>query len=61
MEIRPIGRYTAELHAPPDKSITHRAVMFNALAGGRAVVKNALLGEDCLHTAECMRRLGAHV
>lgn len=24
-------------------------------------MKNALLGEDCLHTAECMRRLGAHV
>ena len=61
MEIRPIDRYNAVLSAPPDKSITHRAVMFNALTGGRAVVRNALLGEDCLHTAECMRRLGARV
>lgn len=46
---------------PGDKSITHRAVMFNAAAEGSAVVTNALLGEDCLSTIACMRALGADI
>lgn len=46
---------------PGDKSITHRAIMFNAAAEGSAVVTNALLGEDCLSTIVCMRALGADI
>ena len=46
---------------PGDKSITHRAIMFNAAANGVAVVTNALLGEDCLSTIRCMRALGAQI
>lgn len=44
-----------------DKSITHRAIMFNAIAEGEADITGALLGEDCLSTAACMRALGAKV
>ena len=46
---------------PGDKSITHRAVMLNAVAQGRAVIKGALIGEDCLSTCACMRTLGADI
>ena len=46
---------------PGDKSITHRAVMLNAIAAGTAVVTGAGLGADCLSTAACMRTLGATV
>ena len=46
---------------PGDKSVTHRAIMFNAAAEGEATVTNALLGEDCLSTIRCMRALGADI
>lgn len=46
---------------PGDKSITHRAVMFNGGANGKSVITNALVGEDCLSTCRCMRALGADV
>ena len=53
--------FEGEFTLPGDKSITHRAVMFNAGAEGEAVVTNALMGEDCLSTCDCMRALGANV
>lgn len=59
--IRPKGFYEAELTLPGDKSITHRAVMFNAAAEGEATVFDALASEDCLSTCRCMRALGADV
>lgn len=46
---------------PGDKSVTHRAIMFNAVAEGEATVTNALLGEDCLSTIRCMCALGADI
>ena len=59
--IRPREYFGGEFTLPGDKSITHRAIMFNAGAEGESVIKNALLGEDCLSTAQCMRALGATV
>ena len=53
--------FEGEFELPGDKSITHRAVMFNAAAEGKAVITNALVGEDCLSTCACMRALGAKV
>lgn len=61
MKIDPCRQFSGEFIIPGDKSITHRAVMFNAAAEGEALVTNALLGEDCLSTASCMRALGAEV
>ncbi|MBQ8881901.1 MAG: 3-phosphoshikimate 1-carboxyvinyltransferase [Clostridia bacterium] len=61
MEIKPIKSFNKTVTVAPDKSITHRAVMFNAMANGRAVIKNALLGQDCLSTIECMKKLGAQI
>ena len=61
MRIRPKQNIAGEYLLPGDKSITHRAIMFNAAAEGEAVVTGGLLGEDCLSTARCMRALGADV
>lgn len=61
MDIKPIAQPNKTIDCPPDKSITHRAVMSNAIARGRATVHNALMGEDCLSTIDCMRRLGAEI
>lgn len=53
--------FEGEFTLPGDKSITHRAVMLNASAEGEAVISNALMGEDCLSTCNCMRLLGADI
>lgn len=46
---------------PGDKSISHRALMFGALAVGESVVTGLLEGEDVLRTADAMRALGAEI
>ncbi|WP_404381101.1 3-phosphoshikimate 1-carboxyvinyltransferase [Caenispirillum salinarum] len=52
---------TGEVRVPGDKSISHRALMFGALAVGETVVDGLLEGEDVLATAAAMRQLGAEV
>src|SRR5688500_989366 len=59
--VRPTADLRGEVTVPGDKSITHRAVMMNAIASGTATVTGAGLGADCLSTAACMRALGATV
>jgi len=59
--IKPLESFNRTIVAPPDKSITHRAILFSSLAECDVVVYNALLGEDCLSTIECVKRLGANV
>ena len=46
---------------PGDKSISHRALMFAALAVGETRIDGLLEGEDVLRTAAAMRALGADV
>ena len=41
-----------------DKSISHRAAIFNAIAGGEATVENFQQGADCKATLRCLRALG---
>ncbi len=59
--IQPKAYFSGEFSLPGDKSITHRAIMFNAVARGEATISNALMGEDCLSTCRCMQTLGASV
>ncbi|MGI4951294.1 MAG: 3-phosphoshikimate 1-carboxyvinyltransferase [Janthinobacterium lividum] len=58
-------RPQAALHGtapvPGDKSISHRALMFGALAIGETRITGLLEGEDVLRTAAAMRLLGAEV
>ncbi len=61
MKIAAREYFAGEFTLPGDKSITHRAVMLNSGAEGRAVITNALMGEDCLSTCRCMRALGAEI
>ncbi|MEL6258615.1 MAG: 3-phosphoshikimate 1-carboxyvinyltransferase, partial [Pseudomonadota bacterium] len=49
------------VHAPGDKSCSHRALIFGALAEGESTFKGVLEGEDVLQTAEAVRALGASV
>lgn len=49
------------LTIPGDKSVSHRSVMFGAIATGRTTVSGFLLGEDCLSTIDCFRKLGVKI
>lgn len=55
------NRLRGELHVPGDKSISHRALMFNALARGRARVDGFLNAADTRSTMACLRALGASI
>ena len=46
---------------PGDKSLSHRALMFGALAVGETRIEGLLEGEDVLNTAKAMAALGAEV
>jgi 3-phosphoshikimate 1-carboxyvinyltransferase len=51
-----------EIIAPGDKSVSHRAIMFNALSNtGTASVTNFSPGADCTSTVEIMRALGVEI
>ncbi len=50
-----------ELLLPPDKSISHRAIMFASIANGRSRVRNFLRAEDPLSTLNAFRMLGIEV
>lgn len=50
-----------EIQVPGDKSISHRSIMFGSVAEGKTVIHNFLMGEDCLSTISCFRKLGVEV
>ena len=56
--IRAPKKLRGSVNPPGDKSISHRAAMFNAIAEGSAVVENFLQGADCLATLRCLKHLG---
>ncbi len=58
MFIKPCSSLNGEIHIPGDKSISHRSVMFGALADGLTEVTHFLQGADCLSTISCFQKLG---
>ncbi|HMK61875.1 MAG TPA: 3-phosphoshikimate 1-carboxyvinyltransferase [Dissulfurispiraceae bacterium] len=50
-----------EIVPPPDKSISHRAIMFSSLAEGQSVIRNFLRAEDPLSTIKAFRMLGVKI
>ncbi len=58
---RAAGPLQGLVAVPGDKSISHRALMFGALAVGETRITGLLTGEDVLRTAGAMRALGAEV
>jgi len=55
------GALRGTVDVPGDKSISHRALMFSALAVGRSRVEGLLEGEDVLATAAALRAMGATI
>ncbi len=56
-----INKVSGELSLTGDKSISHRAVIFSAMASGKSSIKNLSLGEDVKTTMKIMPQLGATI
>ncbi|WP_029674405.1 3-phosphoshikimate 1-carboxyvinyltransferase [Butyrivibrio sp. VCB2006] len=47
-----------DVFVPGDKSISHRSIMFGALAEGTTEITGFLESADCLSTIDCFKKLG---
>lgn len=61
MEFQRVKKLRGEITVPGDKSISHRAVMFGALAKGTTEITGFLRGADCLSTISCFRQLSISI
>ena len=61
MEITKAKKLKGEISVPGDKSISHRSIMFGALAKGITEIDGFLDGEDCNSTIDCFRSMGVKI
>ena len=61
MTARKSGPLSGTAAVPGDKSISHRALIFGAMAVGETKITGLLEGQDVLDTAKAMRAFGAEV
>lgn len=61
MNFQSVSSLQGEIQIPGDKSISHRAIMFGALALGTTEIYNFLQGADCLSTIHCFQKLGIEI
>ena len=52
---------TGEIEVAPDKSISHRSIIFASLANGVTKIYNLLEGEDVLNTINAMKLMGVEI
>ncbi len=52
------GKLSGKIEVPGDKSMSHRSVMFGAMAHGITEVSGFLEGEDALHTLQAFEQMG---
>lgn len=61
MELCNITGLKGKVTIPGDKSISHRSIMFGAIAEGTTEVTHFLEGADCLSTISCFQKMGIEI
>lgn len=61
IKITKAKNFRGELTPPPDKSISHRAIMLASIAEGTSIVRNFLNAEDPVSTINAFRQLGIEI
>lgn len=61
MIIQPAESLCGIINLPGDKSISHRAAIFSALAIGETRIENYATSADCASTLDCLRQLGVEI
>ena len=59
--LEPGNALRGHIKVPGDKSMSHRSIMFGAIAQGVTEVDGFLEGEDSLHTLDAFRALGVQI
>lgn len=59
--IRPLAALTGRIRVPGDKSLSHRALMFSALAEGESEITGLLQAADVNSTRACLEALGVEI
>lgn len=60
-QLQPAQRVAGTVRVPGDKSISHRAAIFGAMASGTTTVRGFLRAHDTSATLVCLRSLGAQI
>ena len=61
LSIRPASRVGGDFCVPGNKSISHRALIFGALANGTTRIDGFLRADDTLATMRCLRQMGVSI
>ena len=61
IELSKAKKFKGKFTPTPDKSISHRAIIFSSLAKGKSIIKNFLRAEDPLSTMNAFRALGVEI
>jgi 3-phosphoshikimate 1-carboxyvinyltransferase len=61
IELSKAKNFKGKFTPTPDKSISHRAIIFSSLAKGKSIIKNFLRAEDPLSTLNAFRALGVEI
>jgi 3-phosphoshikimate 1-carboxyvinyltransferase len=61
LTVRQVRDLGGEISVPGDKSLSHRAVLFSALADGDTVITGFLPGEDCVCTMRALQAMGCMI
>ena len=61
MKISSVKYLAGTIQLPGDKSISHRAAMFSAMAEGVTKISNFASSADCASTLECLKKLGVRI
>jgi 3-phosphoshikimate 1-carboxyvinyltransferase len=61
LTVRQVRALGGEISVPGDKSLSHRAVLFSALADGDTVITGFLPGEDCVCTMRALQAMGCTI
>jgi len=61
LTVRQARTLGGEITVPGDKSLSHRAVLFSALADGQTIINGFLPGEDCVCTMRMLQAMGCTI
>src|SRR4051812_31486245 len=60
-KVNPTGRFAGKISIPGDKSISHRGLIFGALAEGITEISSILESGDVQSTQRCLTDLGVKI
>jgi len=61
LKVQPAKSIVGKITLPGDKSISHRAAIFSAMAEGETRIENFATSADCASTLDCLRNLGVEI